>query len=529
MPEGRKDDLVDLSSVELYCPACDRSFPEPHDVCPNDGIRLTRLTTAKDPLIDAEIDSRFTIQECLGKGGMGAVYRAVQHSVRRSVAIKVIRPRLREDRVANKRFLREAQLASQLIQPSIVTVLDFGQTESGLLYLVMEFVDGITIAEYFKSQGNFTVERAAHIGMQICDALIAAHNKSIIHRDLKPANVMILNDPPGRDLIKVLDFGLAKSLVMDSAEAQITLSDTVIGTPSYISPELALGKTVDARTDLYSLGVLLYEMISGELPFDAKTVDGLLVQHAHRAPKPFGNLFTDDIEAVVSRLLNKQPHNRYANASDVRNALSAVYSDRKASAKHPVQTDLLSTTRPLSQHISTSLELVSSPHQTTLASHPWKRIVLYLPAIVGIVLLGYGIAQRQQSATREPVPVATDSRPNSQKPPPYRSESPMNAGETHPPKHITLTFVSDPAGATVQVDAQDVCTTPCEIQHSSGNYPKHVRMRKQGFVDYYATVHSARDTRVQAQLKVEHKPTVRPRRKKSISRPPADFIDPRTR
>ncbi|MGH9888910.1 MAG: serine/threonine-protein kinase, partial [bacterium] len=210
--------------TEAYCPECGQSFPPDHLRCPNDATRLVKLGGPADPLIGRVFEQRYEVRSRLGEGGMGAVYRGWQLSVDREVAIKVIDPRLSGDRGVVKRFLREARLSSRLSQPSIVNVYDFGQTEDGILYIVMELLRGHTLGAELTAHRALGVVRAAHITVQLCDALDAAHKQGIVHRDLKPGNVMILDDPPGRDLVKVLDFGLAKSLGRE-AMSKVTHSD----------------------------------------------------------------------------------------------------------------------------------------------------------------------------------------------------------------------------------------------------------------------------------------------------------------
>lgn len=246
-------------AVEMYCPACGRSEPAPAETCPKDGTKLVRLADASDPHIGRSIEGRFTLREKLGAGGMGTVYRAHQLSLGRDVAIKLIKQDYSSDRFAAKRFLREAQLVSRLSHPHIVSTMDFGQTQDGLLFLVMEYLQGRTLRRVLQEEGAFSAERTIGVGVQLCDALETAHRTSIVHRDLKPGNVIVLDDPPGRDFLKVLDFGLAKSLATD--ESTMTESGELMGTPKYLSPEMALGEEATLLSDLYSVGVILYELL----------------------------------------------------------------------------------------------------------------------------------------------------------------------------------------------------------------------------------------------------------------------------
>ena len=306
---------------EWYCATCDRSFPAGSAVCPVDGTRLVCVREG-DPLLGREIDGRFVIRERLGQGGMGVVYRAWQASVGREVAIKVIRPRPGHDATTTKRFLREAKLASQLSQPATVGVIDFGQGDDGILYLVMELVRGRTLSEVLRRDGRLAAGRAVRIATQVCDALDAAHRLGIVHRDLKPANVMILDDPPGRDLVKVLDFGLAK--VIDSEESTVTQSGRMVGTPSHLAPEVAIGEAATPRSDLYALGVLLFEMLDGRPPFAADSVNMMVAMHAYEPAPGLGPHVPRPLAQLVARTLAKNPAVRPSSAAELRELLEAA-------------------------------------------------------------------------------------------------------------------------------------------------------------------------------------------------------------
>ena len=317
------------SSVERYCPSCERSYVD-RDRCPTDGTQLVSLTTAEDALIGRDVDGRFTIEARLGAGGMGTVYRAVQHSVGRPVAIKIVNPRLVSDPLVIKRFLREAKLTSRLSHPHAVAVLDFGQTRDGLFYLVMELLEGRTLRQVLEADGRFGLERLSRVGGQICEALEGAHRLAIVHRDLKPSNIMILDGPAGGDLVKVLDFGLAKSLSTDTTSiSTVTSSGALLGTPAYMPPEAALGLEVDARADLYSLGVILYQLASGRMPFTATTVHELVAKHAHESPPSLTGVPVA-LVTLVDRLLAKDPAARPESAAAVQAALAEVARDARA-------------------------------------------------------------------------------------------------------------------------------------------------------------------------------------------------------
>ncbi|HUS31662.1 MAG TPA: protein kinase [Kofleriaceae bacterium] len=304
---------------QFYCPSCEKNFAA-GDVCPDDGTRLVRLKVT-DPLIGKVLDGRYTIHEKLGQGGMGAVYRGSQHSVGREVAIKLVTPQLVSDHDVIKRFLREAKLASRLSHPNAVAVMDFGQTEDGLFYLVMELVTGRTLDQIIKAEKKLKPERVVRIGMQVCDALEGAHALQIVHRDLKPANIMLLAQ--GRDLVKVLDFGLAKSLAPDQTSTTMTNAGALLGTPAFMPPELALGQSCDGRADLYSLGCILFLLGSGRLPFVSDSAHELIAMHGMQPAPPMAGV-PPQLAEVIDRMLEKDPAKRYQSAAENREALEAA-------------------------------------------------------------------------------------------------------------------------------------------------------------------------------------------------------------
>ncbi len=309
-----------MEASHRFCSACSRSFPSSERQCPDDGTPLV-LIRGEDPLLGRTIDGRFQVTAMLGQGGMGSVYRARQLSVGRDVALKVISPERVNNATTVKRFLREVQLTSRVVHRNVVTVLDFGQTDDGLLYLVLELVAGRPLDDVLAAEGPFSVARMARVGAQICDALDAAHRLGIVHRDLKPSNVLLQDEPAGRDHLKVLDFGLARPV--ESGEvSSLTLSGMVCGTPAYLSPEGAKGLPTDARSDLYSLGVLLHELLTGRRPFEASPLEVLML-HVTEPPPPIPGV-PAVVEAVIHRLLSKEPAERFGSAATCREALLAL-------------------------------------------------------------------------------------------------------------------------------------------------------------------------------------------------------------
>src|SRR5260221_6389015 len=303
--------------VPVVCPSCDVEPPRDAKAgvpCATCGTALVTVKDGED-LTGTVVDGRFEIKGRLGKGGMGTVYRAVQRSIGRAVALKVIDRRFEDDVVAVKRFLREAKLASALVHPNSVGVIEFGQSADGRLYLAMELVRGKTLLE--RAHGGMPLARVVRIGVQLCDALEAAHALSIVHRDLKLENVMVLDG--ARDHVKVLDFGLARSLV--EIDSRATATGLIAGTPRYLPPEVALGGADAAPAqDMYSLGVLLGELATGAPLWDAPTLEALFTAKMHGQPKL--DTVPAALRALVEKLPDADPHAR-PNAATTRDPLLA--------------------------------------------------------------------------------------------------------------------------------------------------------------------------------------------------------------
>ena len=297
-----------VAAVRVVCPSCDSEPPSDAAAgaaCKACGTPLVSMRDADD-LVGTIVDGRFEILATLGKGGMGVVYRAKQRSIGREVALKLIDRRFDDDVVAVKRFLREAKLASQLAHPNTVGVIEFGQSEDGRLYLAMELVRGKTLHAIVKD-GALPLARVIRIGVQLCDALEAAHALGIVHRDLKLENVILLDGPPDRDLVKVLDFGLARSLV--DVDSRATASGLVSGTPRYLAPEVALsGAEVAPDQDMYALGVLLGELATGGQLWEAPTIEALFTLKMHGTPKL--DAMDPSLRALVEKLLDPEPATR---------------------------------------------------------------------------------------------------------------------------------------------------------------------------------------------------------------------------
>jgi len=303
-----------------YCPLCERSYGDEVQVCQLDGATLREGESKGDPFIGQMIKGRYQVIKKLGEGGMGTVYLAEQVSIGRKVALKVLHGRYAQDEEFVRRFRHEARLAAALNHRNVITVYDFDQGEDGSLFIAMEYVDGRNLSEVIREEGPLDVGRAVRLGIQIAEGLGAAHRTGVIHRDIKPENIMIVGS--GQE-VKLMDFGIAR-LRDTGAMTRLTRSGVIMGTPAYMSPEQIEGREVTERTDLYAFGIVLYEMLSGGVPFRASTPGALLMKHLREMPVPVRKLRTEvpsSVEQVVMQALEKKPQRRQKDMEEVAQGL----------------------------------------------------------------------------------------------------------------------------------------------------------------------------------------------------------------
>ncbi len=283
--------------------------------------------SATDPRLGTMIAGKYRVDALIGRGGMGAIYRATHVMLGKPVAVKVISPDIEVTADIVTRFQREARAASQLDHPNIATVHDLGQLEDGTLYIAMELIPGEMLKAVIARDGPITPERIVRLLEQIASALAAAHRAGIVHRDLKPQNIMVVAGADGAEVAKLIDFGIAKTV--GQSETQLTSTGLSLGTPHYMAPEQASGSSIDARTDIYSLGVILYEMLVGTVPFDDASTPAVLVKHLSEPPMRPSERRPDlalspALEAVALRCLEKDPDARFQTADEVMAELEAA-------------------------------------------------------------------------------------------------------------------------------------------------------------------------------------------------------------
>ncbi|MBT8451030.1 MAG: protein kinase [Deltaproteobacteria bacterium] len=313
--------------MRKICLRCGSKFGSRSEYCPHDGSLLVTDADIADPLLGSVLLEQFRIDEQIGTGGMGTVYRAHQTTVDRDVAIKVLKAELARDEQAVFRFEREARLAISLDHPNLVRVFLSGRLDDGRLYIVMELLEGRSLAEELEQNGLLTLERALILIMKLCAGLGAVHAAGIVHRDIKPENVYLVRRGRDEDFVKLVDFGIARVLETDGIGPTTTQSGRVFGTATYISPEAATGEDTDQRSDIYSLGVLTYQLLTGVLPFEGKTAGAVLMQHVHQEPpllqtKGRGVDVPDEVARVVMRALSKDPDARHQTLAEFLDSLA---------------------------------------------------------------------------------------------------------------------------------------------------------------------------------------------------------------
>lgn len=312
-------------SEKVFCLNCARRFTEDIRYCPDDNTELVPIAT--EALIGKVFADKYLVESVLGKGGMSTVYKAKQTYMERIVALKLLHPQLVSDPTSVQRFSQEAKAAASLSHPNIITVYDFGITSTGEAYLVMDYLVGSSLSSILDMSGPIPEAEALDIFRQICRGLVHAHNKGIVHRDLKPANLVLTADDDGSVLVRIVDFGIAKILPSDGEASQgLTKTGDIFGSPLYMSPEQWTASKLDYRSDIYSLGCVMYEILTGMPPFAGDTPMDTMNLHLNEPAPPFRETnphvkISKELEQVVQTCLEKKVNHRYQTVSEVLHAL----------------------------------------------------------------------------------------------------------------------------------------------------------------------------------------------------------------
>ncbi|HUU03534.1 MAG TPA: protein kinase [Myxococcota bacterium] len=386
-----------------FCPKCGTGVQEGGKFCPACGAAVGPAapkspSSSADAYIGRKLDNKFLIEELLGVGGMGKVYKATQLSLDKTVCVKVLRSIMMADETLVGRFHREARAASRLNHPNSITVIDFGQDkQGGSLYLAMEFVPGKDLGKVIHNERPLSEERIVKIMDQVLSALADAHAAGIVHRDLKPENIMVTDLRGTKDFVKVLDFGIAKIQEGPANEPGLTQVGMVCGTPEYMSPEQARGEVLDARSDVYAAGVILYQMVVGKIPFSAPTAMGIVTKHLTEPPVPpsqvEGITVSPALEKVILKAMSKDRNGRQPTALALQQELNAVLTQKTAFAQQaPLGNSLFDDTGPETKlrepPVEINKQVLGSPSAPS-GSHAWLWIVLVLVLIAGAAMAGY--------------------------------------------------------------------------------------------------------------------------------------------
>jgi serine/threonine-protein kinase len=392
-------------AVLKVCPQCGTEYETAARFCPADGTALR--PKGSDSLIGSVLADRYHILKRIGEGGMGRVYLGEHVKMNRQCAIKVMSPALVNDAESASRFAREASNAARIIHPNVAAVFDYGESD-GLVYLVMEFVDGEPLSRLLAREAPFGLERAVDLARQIADGLGAAHELGIVHRDLKPDNILVSRSRSGREVVKVVDFGIAKAMQEGAGEA-LTRTGLVIGTPEFMSPEQLLGDPIDARSDLYALGCIMHLMLTAAPAFDAPTREQMIKRRLSENPPHAQALdpgIPDAIDRVISRLLARTPDDRYSSAAEVREALSGPHTRRlsgdgsvipRVETPRSAPTVTFSAATPAQQTAPASAATLPRMTLPTQGRRRWPWVL----AVLGVIAIGGSTLMRQAREAQE--------------------------------------------------------------------------------------------------------------------------------
>ena len=493
-----------------------------------------------DPLIGRVVNGRFKIVSVIARGGMGKVYKAEQSPLGRICALKVLSPKYEGDRDPefHKRFFLEASTAAKLTHPNTVTIFDYGQDGDDLYFIAMEFIEGRTLHRVLRDEGPFVETRVAHIAGQICRSLREAHAIGVVHRDLKPGNILLTDRGDEQDNVKVLDFGLVKDV---SGEAEdLTQAGLFMGSPKYMAPEQILGGEITARTDIYSLGVMMYEMLTGRVPFDRGASVGTLMAHVNDVPPAMRQVnaklsLSKMMDGIVARCLEKDANKRFASMKDLLSALKRVGTEDgamltdtqeslpiaradllgspsyRAGADSGPQTTSISLApgdpRNASQITDSMLGPAPAPPLDTDAMakmRPKGRpYVWFLAAAVAAGIAVTVVATSKPhpgdgSQTTTVTPAGTGAAPD-----PTTAPALPTATATDSASSVrTVKVESDPPGASVTEGTSEVCSaTPCEVvwKGDTAKGEHKLQLAKKGFKTSKLTV-AATDTKVSTKL-----------------------------
>lgn len=512
------------SQIMAICPQCRTQHTEDTNVCPHDGTALVpddSLLASELDLLSGQMVGEYRIEQKIGTGGFGTVYRAEQPIIGKQVAVKVLNRAYSSNPQMVSRFVSEARAVNQIRHRNIIDIFSFGILEDKRQYFVMEYLDGMPFDSYLKSRGRLPPEEAIPILRQIAKALDAAHAAGIAHRDLKPENVFLAMDSDGVAYPKLLDFGIAKLLGESTTSGHKTRTGTPIGTPYYMSPEQCLGKQVDHRADIYSFGIMTHEVLTGKLPFDAEETMTLMLRQMNAQPPSMSSVCPDlpsALDAPVLRMLEKSPDQRPASVAEALEALAQAA--REASFDVTVAPVWRPGTNPHSQNLSSGpmtpehLELASAKTlaaadssagntEASLGSAP-SRAPSRLPVVAAalVVVLGGGVAAffGLRSPESEPTPpIAVSS--GSERVPSLPSAPIQPVAALPPaPRTVQINVQATPKDVDVLLGNEKLGTAPGPLTLPHSNQAVELTFRASGYHEKVVSVVPDKDVTVSVAL-----------------------------
>ena len=486
------------------CPKCRKRYPDDVSTCADDGEALlpdAAFTGVDMDLAVGQVVGEYKVEAKIGEGGFGAVYKAVHPLIGKAAAIKVLNRQYSSNPQMVSRFISEARAVNQIRHRNIIDIFAFGSIEDGRQYFVMELLEGMPLDVYLKEKGRLSPEEAIPILRSIARAIDAAHGAGIAHRDLKPENVFLTFDEDGKIFPKLLDFGIAKLLDASSTsgagrgDSPKTRTGTPMGTPYYMSPEQSRGKNVDHRTDIYSLGVMAHELLTGKLPFDGESMMDLLLKQISQAPPPMSSVMSDipaALDAPVLAMLEKEADKRPPTLTAAVDALARVANENGYTvslpvmgAAKPVRTTGGTSQRPLASSLESmrTVQATSAPDgkpvvqtfmgaETIAQAPPKKRTALYagvaLACVVGIGAVAFKMKGGGTAAIAMPTASATTTVGASV---PSVSSTPLasaSASATPQAKMIAVTFKVTPEHAAIYAGDERVGVAPGPIDLEEG-------------------------------------------------------------
>ncbi|MFO0686641.1 MAG: protein kinase [Sandaracinus sp.] len=511
------------------CGTCGTRFTEPVAFCPNDGTPTTEVQDGDapppaDPLLGRVIDGRYRVEKSIGEGGMGVVYLISHAVLGKRMALKVLRGEMAKDADVVQRFMQEAQSATSIGDPNIIDISDFGRLPDGSVYFVMEYLDGESLSKLIARGGSIPMATAIHVVRQIASALEAAHARGIVHRDLKPDNIYLVKQGQDDHFVKVLDFGIAK---VGGANSKLTRTGMIFGTPHYMSPEQAAGQSVDQRTDIYALGVIMYEMFTGKVPFDGDTFMGILSKHMFEQPLPPSQVKgagLGAIEDVILKALSKKQEERYQSMGALVADLDTISSGgvvQIGGRGVAPPGNLADALEPPSRTEMRLGQSVPTPEPA-----PRSRAPLFIAGFLGLLVIGgvagagaYVYAGGLATAAVPPTALAIAPPTTLAVPPATGGVAPPVTGAVPPPTALgagppptgvattpvptlvpppttvalaSVQIQSDPPGAEVLVDDALVGNTPVRVPRPTAG-ERSVTIRLRGYEDSRAILTSMSD------------------------------------